>query len=397
MPTIWGNDRDNVLRGTDQSDVIWGEGGADTFHWTSGRGNDTYHGGTGGENYNTDPYAPGNPGGDRLYLDGTTGATITFRATDAGTAVIGGNELQFNGFERFFGTGGNDVFLGGGAKLNSTGNGIPHHGLSIFSRAGNDSIVGSRFDDIIDGGSGSDTINAGGGNDFIHSNTGDDLINGGSGTDNIRWGNGDRNHNPGNDTISGGGGDYDNDLINLWIKRGDITSANESAGIDGLRVRINSVDASGSMSGGASTMIGGKASVRFSDFELVWTHEGNDTMDASDATVSSNGTGVNLNTRWGNDRILGSRGDDTLDGSFDKDTIDGGRGDDQIWIGDGYGGDGDRDVIIFNAGDGKDTVYGFDSRDQISGYDSAREVSNGTLLNFGNGDTVLLHGYYDLI
>ncbi|GGO32910.1 hypothetical protein GCM10010991_21350 [Gemmobacter aquaticus] len=394
MPTFEGNDRDNVLRGGEQSDVVWGYGGADTFHWTSGRGNDTYYGGTGGENYNTDPYAPGNPGGDRLYLDGTTGATITFRATDAGTVSIGGNELQFNGFERFFGTGGNDVFLGGGAKHNSTGNGIPHHGLSIFSRAGNDSIVGSRFDDIIDGGSGSDTINAGGGNDFIHSSTGDDLINGGGGNENIRWGSGDKNHNPGNDTISGGSG---SDLINIWIKRGDILPSNEAQGIDGIRVTINSINASGSMAGGANTTIGGPSSLRFSNFELGWTHGGNDTLDASDATIAGNRMGVNFNTRWGHDRLIGSNGNDTLVSDDGKDTIEGGRGNDQLWIGNGTGGDGDRDVIIFNAGDGKDTVYGFDSRDQISGYDSAREVSNGTLLNFGNGDTVLLHGYYDLI
>ena len=397
MPTFWGNDRDNVLRGRETSDVVWGLEGADTFHWASGRGNDTYHGGTGGEYYNANPYEPGNPGGDRLLLDGSTGATITFRSTDAGTARIGGNSLQFDGFERFFGTGGNDVFLGGDAKLNTAGNDIPTHGLSIFSRGGNDRIEGSRFDDVIDGGSGNDTINAGGGNDFIHSNTGSDAINGGSGTDNIRWGNGDKNHNPGNDTISGGGGAYDNDLINLWIKRGDIAAGNESAGIDGLLVRINSVSGSGSMSGGASTTIGGNASVRFSGFELAWTHEGNDTLNAADATIAGNGTGVNFNTRWGHDRLIGSRGNDTLDGSFGKDTIDGGRGNDELWIGDGNGGDGDRDVIIFNAGDGKDTVYGFDNRDQISGYNSAREDSNGTLLNFGNGDTVLLDGYYDLI
>lgn len=395
MPTIRGNDRDNVLIGTDQSDEIWGYGGADTFHWTSGRGNDTYHGGTGGEYYSSNPYEPGNPGGDRLYLNGTTGATITFRATDAGTAVIGGNQLRFDGFERFFGTGGNDVFLGGGATLNSTGSGIPHHGLSIFSRGGDDRIEGSRFDDIIDGGSGNDTILAGGGDDFIHSSTGDDLINGGAGIDNIRWGSGDKNHNPGNDTIYGGSGL--NDVINLWIKRGNL-SENESTGVAGLRAEIYSVNGAGSMSGGASTTIGGSASVRFAGFELGWTHEGNDTLDASDATISGNRTGVNFNTRWGHDRLIGSNGNDTLVSDDGRDTIQGGRGNDQLWIGNGTGGDGDRDVIIFNAGDGKDTVYGFDSRDQISGYDSAREiVGQGTLLNFGNGDTVLLHGYYDLI
>jgi Ca2+-binding RTX toxin-like protein len=396
MPTIRGNDNDNVLRGTEESDVVWGLEGADSFYWASGRGNDTYHGDTGGENYNSDPYAPGNPGGDRLLLDGNTGATITFRTTDAGSVEIGGSELKFDGFERFFGTGGNDVFLGRDAKLNTAGNGIPTHGLSIFAGGGDDSIVGSRFEDVIDGGSGDDTIKGGGANDFIHSNTGSDLINGGNGTDNIRWGNGDANHNPGNDTISGGGGV--NDLINMWIKRGDITPGNEAAGIDGLSVKIDSVNGAGSMTGGASTTIGGNATVRFSNFELGWTHEGNDTLDASDATISGKGIGVNFNTRWGHDRLTGSRGDDTLDGSLGKDTLDAGRGDDQIWIGDGTNGDGERDVLIFNSGDGKDTVYGFDAnRDVVSDGYRAREVSNGTLLDYGDGDTVLLQGVYDFI
>ena len=71
------------------------------------------------------------------------------------------------------------------------------------------------------------------------------------------------------------------------------------------------------------------------------------------------------------------------------------------WIGDGNNGDGDRDVLIFRAGDDADTVHGFETgRDVLDlggrSY-SATEVRDGTLLNFGGGDSVLLHDVFDFI
>ena len=398
MSTIAGTDKDDILRGTDQSEVIEGLNGADSFHWSSGKGNDTYHGGAGGEKFDPDPYAPGNPGGDRLSLDGTEGAQITFSSTDGGQVDIGANQLTFTGIERVFGTEGNDIVRGAGAELNTPTDGIPAHGLSIFTRGGADSIEGSRFDDIIDAGSGRDTIDAGDGNDFVHSSTGDDVIDGGGGNENIRWGSGDVNHNPGNDTISGGDG---SDLINIWIKEGDITPQNEATGIPGASVTIDSIDAAGSFAGVARSTIGGEATLHFSNFELGWTHAGNDSFTAARATSAVNGPGVNFSTRWGHDRVTGSRGRDTLDGSIGQDSVEGGQGDDQIWIGDGEAGDGDVDVVVFRDGDGHDTVYGFDPGIDVLDLGGltyrASEVLNGTLLTLANGETILLHGVFDFI
>lgn len=396
MSTIAGTDKDDILRGTEQSEVIEGLNGADSFHWSSGKGDDTYHGGTGGEKFDPDPYAPGNPGGDRLSLDWTEAARITFSATDAGRVEIGANQLTFTGIERVFGTDGDDNVRGAGAKLNTPTDGIPAHGLSIFTRGGADRIEGSRFDDIIDAGAGRDTIDAGDGNDFVHSSTGDDVIDGGGGKENIRWGNGDVNHNPGNDTITGGDGW---DLINIWIKEGDINPQNEDTGIPGASVTVESIDASGSFAGVAHSGIGGKANLRFSSFELGWTHAGNDIFTAAQASGTVNGPGVNFNTRWGHDRITGSRGRDTLDGSIGQDTVESGPGDDEIWIGDGKAGDGDVDVVIFRDGDGHDTVYGFDPGIDVLDLGGrsyrATEVLNGTLLTLTNGETILLHGVFD--
>ncbi|TNH40287.1 calcium-binding protein [Paracoccus haeundaensis] len=398
MPTIRGSNGDDAMRGSGQSDEVWGLGGLDTFYWRPGMGNDRYHGGTGSERFDANPYTPGNPGGDRLYLEGSAGARISLRSTEDGVARIGNERVEFTGIERIHGTAGNDIVSAANASMNTVGGGKPGHGVSIFTGAGNDRIAGSRYDDVLDGGSGNDTINGGAGNDFIHSSTGNDRINGGAGQDNIRWGNGDANHNPGHDTINGGAGD---DLINIWIKRGDIWGHNEDVGIAGVTVTVDRVLSNGAFSGNASTTIGGDASLRFVNFELGWTHSGNDVIDASRARVSDSGDGVNFNTRWGHDRLTGSSGDDTLDGSMGKDTVRGGQGDDSIWIGDGNNGDGDRDVLIFRAGDDADTVYGFETgRDVLDlggrSY-SATEVRDGTLLNFGGGDSVLLHDVFDFI
>ena len=398
MAVIYGSNLDNTLQGTLSNDEIWGLDGADIFHWTSGIGNDTIHGGDYADRYDANQYTPFNPGGDRLLIDGNIGAKVFFATTEAGSVQVGNNTLKFTGIERFSGTEGNDIIRGGAANLNAAHNGTPPHGLSIYTRGGNDDIIGSRFDDIIDGGAGNDTIRGGDGHDFILSSTGNDLIYGGAGGENIRWGTGDRSHNPGHDTIYGGSG---NDLINLWIKDGDVYPSNEAVGIRGVEVKLTKVGADSSFAGHAETTIGGSASVKFAQFELGWTHAGNDTIDGSGATIASNGAGFNFNTRWGHDVMIGSRGNDTLVADEGKDTVTGGAGNDQLWIGSGESGDGNRDVLNFARGHGQDTVYGFDTHLDVLNLGgrnySAAENSQGTLLNLGGGDTILLAHVFDFI
>lgn len=398
MAVIRGSNLDNAMRGTVGNDVLWGLDGADLFYWKNGRGNDTIHGGDTADKFDPNPYSPGNPGGDRMILEGSQGARVHFSSTEAGTAQIGGSTLHFTGIERFFGTMGNDVIRGGAAVLNAPHGGTPQHGLTIFSRGGHDDIIASRFNDVIDGGAGNDTIRAGAGDDFIHSSTGNDLIYGGAGGENIRWGSGNNTHNPGHDTIYGGAG---NDLINVWIKNGDVSARNEAVGIGGIGVTITAVGADSSFNGRAQTDIGGPSSLRFFGFELGWTHAGNDTVNGANAAVAANGAGFNFNTRWGHDVMVGSRGNDTLVADEGRDTVTGGDGNDQLWIGEAEYGDGDRDVLIFRAGDGHDTVFGFDSDLDVLNMGgrnyTARETADGTLLNLGGGDTVLLSDVFDFV
>lgn len=130
---------------------------------------------------------------------------------------------------------------------------------------------------------------------------------------------------------------------------------------------------------------------------MLWTHAGNDTVSAANAKIGADMRGINANTRWGDDILTGSSGHDTLVADSGADTVTGGRGNDQIWIGDGRNADGDVDRFIFNAGDGKDTIYGFGEEDIIVSNRSyvASENSAGTMLDFGNGDSVFLSGVFE--
>ena len=69
-----------------------------------------------------------------------------------------------------------------------------------------------------------------------------------------------------------------------------------------------------------------------------------------------------------NDTLYGDAGADTISGGKGKDIIYGGAGNDSLWGGKGndtlYGDDG-NDTFIYNRGDGKDIIYGFDDADII--------------------------------
>src|SRR5690606_39858937 len=108
-------------------------------------------------------------------------------------------------------------------------------------------------------------------------------------------------------------------------------------------------------------------SLVFSEFEQFWTQEGRDTVSAATANIPLNGKGIQINTRWGDDRITGSAGRDTIEGGEGADTINGGRGNDFISMTeDVYAANGAlaardtaRDVLILNDGFGTDTIRAF--------------------------------------
>ncbi|MCV2447008.1 calcium-binding protein [Paracoccus sp. DMF] len=382
MPT----NNDDLIYSTSVNDRIQGLTGADTFYWTPS-GRDTFIGGDQGERYDPNPYLD-RSGGDQLHIQGNAGVNVRFATTEDGLAKVGGHSLKFEGIERFYGTSGNDTIRAAGSILKEAHSGTPVHGVTIYAGAGQDIITGTATDDVLDGGAGNDSIWGGAGNDFIQSSTGHDLIYGGAGDENIRWGLGD-DVAPGNDTIYGGGG---HDLINIWSVEPDHTGAY--------------VEYITSSKGRAYTDMGDVHSVlHFQGMEQGWTHQGRDTVTGANASVGVNATGIQFNTRWDNDLLIGTNGRDTLEGGEDRDTIEGGRGNDLISANGDFNswqaqGDGDVDTLVFHAGFGHDTVLAFDEGVDILQFDrgmsySVSEVARGTLLTFNTGDTILLSNVFD--
>ncbi|WP_018000274.1 hypothetical protein [Paracoccus sp. N5] len=382
MPT----NNDDLIYSTSVNDRIQGLTGADTFYWTPS-GQDTFIGGDQGERYDANPYLD-RSGGDQLHIQGSAGANVRFATTEDGLIKVGGHSLKFEGIERFYGTSGNDTIRAAGSSLNEAHSGTPVHGVTIYAGAGHDIITGTATDDVLDGGAGNDSIWGGAGNDFIQSSTGHDLIYGGIGDENIRWGLGD-DVAPGNDTIYGGGG---HDLINIWAVEPDHTGAY--------------VEYITSSKGRAYTDMGNVHNVlHFQSMEQGWTHQGRDTVTGANASVGVNATGIQFNTRWDNDLLIGTNGRDTLEGGEDRDTIEGGRGNDLISANGDFTswqapGDGDVDTLVFHAGFGHDTVLAFDEGLDILQFDrgmsySVSEVARGTLLTFNTGDTILLSNVFD--
>lgn len=377
MAEINGTTTHDLLTATSGNDRITALAGDDVIRWAPG-GHDTLDAGTDGENYDANPYNTGNPGGDRLYIEGSAGAWVRLGTTTDGLVKVGGSSLSFSGVDRLHLTDGNDTLRAGTATFEDG------RGITVFAGAGADNIGGSAFADVIDAGSGNDTIWAGGGDDFVQSSTGHDLIYGGDGMENIRWGLGD-DVAAGNDTIYGGNGD---DLINLW-----------SVDDEGRGAQVIWTSATGGRA--ISTMGDTTSTVIFRQFEQGWTHQGNDTISGANAVIGEDGTGFRFGARWGDDRMTGSRGNDTLEGGPGSDTISGGAGDDLISAnGASYDpraeGDGDADVLIFRAGHGNDTVRGFDAGLDVLRFDAAytaTETADGTLLTHG-ADSMLLDGVF---
>ncbi len=378
-----GNDTIDPGRGADRVD---GGVGADVIHWNQDAASrgvvDTYVGGSTGESYDSNPYFD-RSGGDRLVLGGQNGFRVTFSSTEDGHALDAfGNRVNFTQFERLTTGSGNDVIDASKASVEAArgsgnaANYVPVHGIDVVAGAGHDRIIGSKAADVIDGGAGNDTINAGAGDDFIQSSTGNDLIHAGAGNDNIRWGQGNFQEVIGNDTIDGGAG---HDLINVWVKDG----YNENG--PGVKVVMTSAT-----SGTSTTMIGGaRSNLNFKNIEQVWTHEGRDTIDGANASVSNN-KGFHANGRWGDDSLIGSRGNDTLEGGEGADTLDGRGGNDFISmvedyyrpLGSSVTPDSQRDTLVMRDAGGFDTIRGFQVGDLKNANGSI--ARHGDVLNLNN-------------
>lgn len=192
---IEGTEGDDRIRGTDESDLIFGYGGNDDIDGE--RGDDCIIGGDGDDDELDGSYGNdiivGGPGDDEI--DGSDGNDILYGGD--GNDKIDGSDND----DIIFGGAGNDEIDGGGNKD------------AIFAGDGDDEIDGGQGDDSIYGEDGNDTIEGSSGKDIIYGGLGHDVINGGTDDDQLygNEGNDDINGSTGDDYIDGGSG---NNTIN---------------------------------------------------------------------------------------------------------------------------------------------------------------------------------------
>lgn len=221
---ISGSDVSNRIQAGDNSDVVAGRGGDDTFIQVNDIcSSDTFDGGSGIDTVDyTGVYcSTGGPGSDGgLYIDltdasgiGSNGSSSTSKDGFVGVENVIGtmydDEIRGDGqANRLVGLDGDDALYGdtgddsleGGAGTDLL---MGYDGADTLQGGDdNDGVYGEDGNDIINGGEGSNTLNGGAGADTITGGTGADSIVGGSENDTIYAG-------AGNDSVDGGSGSRD--------------------------------------------------------------------------------------------------------------------------------------------------------------------------------------------
>ena len=327
MANIFNHQSNKVVSGTSYDDNIQSRDARNVII-LAGDGNDTVETEGISENIVID-LSNGNDSvfsesGDKISISGGKGNDSIYSRGDYATINTGaGNDsIRVGGYNNKIdmGDGNDSIFHDGGnyATIN-TGAGDDHvdnysgsYNSSINTGDGNDTIK-IRADKItLESGSGNDSIDnsgskasitAGAGNDSVN-NTGSDLkIDAGEGTDTV-------SNSGSNVTVESGAG---NDSINNY----------------GSNSRIN----------------GGDGNDRF----LNWSNNVKIEGGAGNDSIANSENSENT-------EIFGGAGNDTIrETSKHGSTIDGGTGNDRISLVSGS----KNAFIIYNAGDGDDTIYGF--------------------------------------
>ncbi|APE44744.1 hypothetical protein BOO69_16010 [Sulfitobacter alexandrii] len=423
----WGNAGSGIA-GTALADVIDAGGGDDTV---GGFGGDDNLSGAGGNDL-----ISGGGGNDRI--DGGAGED-SIRAGEGTDTVIGGadndtliggdDSADFSGsdvldytetrngifvdLDRF--TGG--TFIAGFAEGAEIGTDQIYGFSNILGGSGNDTLEGTRFDNLIEGRNGDDEIEGGNGSDTLRGGIGNDLILGGEMADTLLGDGGfdTLQGDEGNDLINGGagadllrGGAGDDFIIgedgfdNIYGDAGNDTlyagsSADRVFGGDGDDLIRGGINIGGSVDGlqgdaGNDTIYGEGG------FDLLNGGTGDDLLDGGNQADNLYGEAGNDTLLGGNgfDRLFGGDGDDLLDGGTAGDALLGGTGHDTMRGGDGndrlLGGSGNDDI---EGGIGNDSLYGnagFDTLTGGAGDDLLRGDFNGDTFVFADG-----HGHDTII
>ena len=221
-------------------------------------------------------------------------------------------------------------------------------------------IVGNKLANSISGGSGNDTLNGGKGNDTLSGGNGDDLF----------------VYTAGNDVITDYTEDFDKISISAAISKSSIKGSDATFTIgkntltvkNGFGKEIVFIDAKGK----ERTIIGGAYIADNSSSSKSTLGSWREVGDASERTKAIKLTGNALDNSIlggsGKDSLYGADGNDYLVGNAGADKLYGQNGNDTLWGGMGsdtlIGGDG-ADVFIYESGDGKDVISGFENNDML--------------------------------
>lgn len=332
------DDRDDMLVGDGGDDTLKGGGGSDTYRFGLGDGKDVII-----ENQV--------PGTDVVELgSGVAPSDVTVRWTLQGDMVV---TLQDDSKLTVFG----QAFSWGtaqGIEQLRFADGTVWDRNELASRAlsatdGNDSIVSSSQDDVLDGGRGNDhfqnmggydtyRFGAGDGLDVIESTSGCVLFKPGIGQNDITF------SSEGNDLIATIAASGDALRIKNWL--GGWARIDRFCFDNGAQLSVDDVRAKLFVNGSSEILYGspnGDVLTGTGKDSTIYGREGNDALIGG----------------AGNDQLYGDAGDDTLEGGADGDWLHGGEGNDLLL------GGADNDVLVGELGD--DTLDGGEGRDWLYG------------------------------
>lgn len=326
---------------------------------------------------------------------------LTFKPSTTGADLRYGSNRN----DTISGSSGNDILIGmGGADILNGDNGQDR----LYGGLGNDQLYGGLDNDSLYGEDGNDSLYGGDGNDTLDGGVGSDYLDGGSGwnyyyVDNI------------GDVVVGNGTIY-SDLQTYNLGNGQTNSVNINQGVN----VIGNAEANGIVGNTSSNFIVGNGgndnlSSGGAGYDILQGGEGDDSLDRDvngwytsgllgNALLDGGAGNDYLSSRYigqatlvGNDVIVGGKGNDIIYASRDQDGIPG--EDSELPY---YAGMTGNDVILFNVGDGQDTLYAGDgpkltlSLGKLTSYDqlSLTKSGNDLVLNVGASDKITLADWY---
>lgn len=347
--TLVGNLKDNKLYGLDGDDKLSGLQGTNLLD--GGDGNDTVDYSASGFGISIDLRTK-----DAQQVNAWQNDTLVSIENVIGTSqsdTIRDNEFTNEiyagaGNDEIFTSGGNDVIHGGSGSDTLVFENV-NSGISIDLRTSDaqeitkgvskkiteiESVVGTRFNDVMHGDYGQNFLVSFGGDNTLHGNGGNDILRTGDGNDRLHGGNGDDifEAGEGNNTLSG---DQGNDTFFIQGGANDVDGGD---GVDTVSLQLATSGVSIDMAEEIYLLPSGSMSLNRVE-NLVGSQ-------FDDSLRGDAGNNV-LNGLDGNDRLEGGGGIDTLIGGNGDDTyiLNAASSESENYISDAEG----NDVIIVNG------------------------------------------------